>query len=497
MKSKKKCVVIGGGLAGLAVAAQLSKQGYLVTLLEKNTTLGGRARVFKKKGFTFDMGPSWYMMPEVIESFFTSLGKKTKEYYTLRELRTKYRVFSDSHSPLDIVSSIEENYKTFEKISPGVSVPLRKIIAKTSVAYNLSIELLSRKYSNVFELLTPSSIQKGLQLLLLFNPFQSYESFIIKRISHPLIQKILQFHTVFLGGSPKKTPALYSILLASDFKGKIWYPLGGVGMLVSALEKICNEFGVHIHTGIEVTSVEIDEKSHRITEVVTASSRFEADIVVNTADYAYFDTQVIPSKYAEYPASYWDSREYAISSVLVYLGLSKKIPELQHHNFYFQDDWNNHFSTIQDTEKFPDKPCYYISAPSVTDPSVAPKGSENLFVLIPLSVKTQKNDVAAYVETVLEHIEDTTGAQIRDTIVYKKIFSQNDFTIDYNAYKGNALGISHALQQSVFLRPRMKSKKVENLFFCGQFTQPGIGVPMVLLSAQYALKEIESYSYRT
>ncbi len=492
MHQGKTCVVIGGGMAGLAVAAQLAKAGYSVTLLEKNKTLGGRARVFQSHGFTFDMGPSWYMMPEVIESFFTSLGKQSKDYYTLKELQTKYRVFSDSHPPLDIVSDLEKNYDLFDKLSPGSAKHLQHIVSITSKAYTLSVLLLAKQFSNVFSLLSVATMFKGLQLLALFNPFQSYERFIAKRISHPLLQKILQFHTVFLGGSPKNTPALYSILIASDFKGKIWYPMGGIGKLVSALESLCREFGVDIQTNAEVCSVEIAADSPRIAAVVNKNKRYTPDFVVNTADYAYFDTQLLPKEYAEYSHNYWQTRDYAISSVLVYLGLSKKIPELQHHNFYFQEDWNEHFTTIQESNEFPKNPCYYISVPSVTDSSVAPKHQENLFILVPVSVRTTQDGVAEYVTTVLDHIEKTTGAAIQDSIVYKKIYSQKDFATDYNAYKGNALGISHALHQSVFLRPRMKAKHLDNLYFCGQFTQPGIGVPMVLLSAQYALAEIQA-----
>ncbi|MCA9368799.1 MAG: phytoene desaturase [Pseudomonadales bacterium] len=491
---QKKCVVIGGGLAGLATAAGLAYRGYSVILIEKNKDLGGRARVFKQKGFTFDMGPSWYMMPEVIESFFASVGKKSSDYYSLRELSTKYRVFSDSHKPIDIVSNIQKNLRLFETLEPGSRAKLVSLITKTNVAYTLSIELLARKYDSFLSLLTPKTMLAGLRLLSQFNPFQSYERFITTQLSHPLIQKILQFHTVFLGGSPKRTPALYSILIASDFKGKIWYPEGGIGQLPKALEALCKEFGVTIKTEEAVTSVHIDDETKRVTSVDTTQGTYDADIFVTTADYAYFDIHLLPNEYKEYSKDYWENREYAISSVLVYLGLSKKIPELQHHNFYFQDDWNDHFSTIQNSTEFPKKPCYYVCAPSVTDHTVAPKNAENLFILVPVSVQTKQHGVDEYVEHVLDHVEATTGAEIQKHIVYKKIFAQKDFAHEFNAYKGNALGLSHSLLQSVFMRPRMKAKQLSNLYFAGQFTQPGIGVPMVLLSAQYVIDEIQKDS---
>jgi phytoene desaturase len=490
MFKKKHCIVIGGGLAGLATAAQLAHNGYKVTLLEKNKKIGGRARVFKVKGFTFDMGPSWYMMPEVIESFFNSLDRKVSSYYNLKELKTKYRVFSDIHKPIDVVSSVKQNYKLFESLEPGSAKVLKKIIKNTGAAYSISLELLSKQYKTFFELLRLKILIKGFQLLLSLNPFQSYERFINSQIKHPLLQKLLQFHTVFLGGAPKDTPALYSILISSDFDGKIWYPEGGIGQLPRALEKVCNELGVKIVTNDSVTKMKINEQTEQITKVVTEKRSYRADLVVNTADYAYFDTQIIPKQYAEYTKEYWDSRDYSISSILIYLGISKKLPKLKHHNFYFQEDWNQHFETIKNTDKLPDKPCYYVCAPSVSDPSVAPKGTENIFILLPLSVKTTTNGINKYVDILINHIEETTKTNFKNNIIYKKVYAQKDFEKDYNAYKGNALGISHTLMQSIFLRPRMKSKKIHNLFFAGQFTQPGIGLPMVLLSAQYALDAI-------
>lgn len=491
MSKKKHCIVIGGGLAGLASAAQLAYKGYKVTLIEKNKTLGGRARIFKAKGFTFDMGPSWYMMPEVIESFFNSLDRKVSSYYKLKELKTKYRVFSDTHKPIDVVSSVTKNLKLFESLEPGSEQVLTRIIKNTGTAYDISVQLLQKQYKTIFELFRPLPIIKGLQLLLALNPFQSYERFITTKIKHPLLQKLLQFHTVFLGGSPKDTPALYSILISSDFDGKIWYPQGGIGQLPKALETVCKELGVKIITNESVRKLEIDENTQQITKVVTNKKTYTADVVINTADYAYFDTQIVPKQYAQYSKEYWDTRDYSISSILLYLGINKKLPKLKHHNFYFQDDWNQHFETIKNTKLLPEKPCYYVCAPSMSDTSVAPKGKENLFVLLPLSVKTTTKGINKYVDTLINHIEKTTKTKFKDDIIYKKVYAQKDFAKDYNAYKGNALGISHTLMQSIFLRPRMKSNKLNNLFFAGQFTQPGIGVPMVLLSAQYVVDAIQ------
>lgn len=491
----KTAIVIGGGLSGLATAAQLGHAGYKVTLIEKNKTLGGRARVFTKNGFVFDMGPSWYMMPKTIEKFFKSLNRKSSDYYSLKELTTKYKIYSDSRSPITIVSSLKKNLKLFEQLDPGVSKNFLKLLDKTSKAYKISLKLLNKSYNSIFDFFDLKLIIGGFSLLLQFNPFQSYFNFTNKYIRDPLIQKIVQFHTVFLGGTPFITPALYSILIAADFNEKIWYPIGGIGQLPLALEKICNELGVKIVTNQEVESLEISKSENKIIGVKTKLKTFNADIVVNSSDYAYFDTNLLPSKYQEYSKEYWDSRDYAISSILIYLGLSKKIPSLSHHNFYFQDDWKNHFDTINNTSEFPEKPNFYVCAPSVSDSLVSPKGKENLFVLVPLSVKTKRINVEKYADQVLKHIEDKIGESFIEQIEYMKIFSQNDFIKSYNAYKGNALGISHTLSQSVFLRPRMKSKKLKNLYYVGQFTQPGIGVPMALLSAQYIIFQILNDNY--
>lgn len=490
---KQKVIVIGGGLAGLSTAAKLAYKGYSVTLLEKNSTTGGRARTFKKKGYLFDMGPSWYMMPNVIADFFKSVERKVADYYELVELKTKYRIFSDDHTPLDLVSYLPANLKLFNALEPHSKKRIINLLASSKQAYKISLDLLSRPYSSILDFFRVKTVINSIQLLLLYNPFQSYKNYIESKIRNPLLQKIFQFHTVFLGGSPSNTPALYSILIAADFTEKIWYPMGGMGELPKAIEKICLELGVTIKTNSEVTAVQIDEKNNRINKVVVGDDVYTADIVVNTADYAYFDTQILPQELQEYTNKYWEERSYAISSVLLYIGVSKKIDALQHHNFYFQSDWEQHFSTIQNTDSLPQDPCYYICAPSKTDNSVAPAEKENLFVLIPTSTQTKEDNLDEYVESVLEHIEDTIGESFVDHIEVKQVYTKSNFIKDYNAYRGNGLGLAHTLLQSVMLRPRMKSKKIQNLFYAGQFTQPGVGVPMVLLSAEYVVSEIEKH----
>ncbi len=489
MRKKQTAAIIGGGLSGLATAALLAKKGYIVSVFEKNAELGGRARVLKKKGFTFDMGPSWYMMPEVIELLFSQLGKKTKQYYSLVELKKKYRIFGDTHEPITFHSDSEKNDRLFANQFSRDHKGIKKLLQKTNKAYSLIVStLLRRPYTSILSFLHPLTIVAGVRLLALFNPFQTYHSFIKRHVSNPLLQKVFEFHTVFLGGNPQNTPALYSLLIAADFQQKIWYPLGGVGQLVYALHAICVSLGVHIYTNAPVSKIRVNKNRVENLEINNALHSF--DLVVSSADYAYTDSHLLPAGYEEYSPEYWKSRDYAISSVLVYLGVAKKMKKVIHHNFYFQSDWNEHFKTIQESSEYPKNPCFYLSAPSKTDITVAPKGMENMFLLIPVSIQTKTTKVEEYVDSVLHFVEEKIGESFIDKIVYKKIYAQTDFKNDYNAYKGNGLGIAHSLKQSVFMRPRMRSKKLRNLYYVGQYVQPGIGVPMVLLSALYLVNHL-------
>lgn len=490
----KSIVVIGGGLSGLTAAAYLSKSGYKVTLIEKNKTLGGRARLLKTNNdFIFDMGPSWYMMPEVIERIFNDLDHKTSDFYNLKELKTKYRVFKDDKSYIDIVSDLEKNLKNFNKISSEDSQNIKKILQKTEKAYTIAVDhFLQKPVHTPLNFFNTEDIFKGIKLLTLLNPFQSYHDYIKKHIKNPDLQKIFEFHTVFLGGSPYSTPALYSILIAADFYKKIWYPMGGMIQLVNALEKICLENNVQIIKGSEVTKMLINKDSYA-QGVLVNKKKIKADIIISSADYAHTQLNLINEHKREYNKEYWEKQNYSISSILCFIGLNKKLKNVSHHNFYFQKNWQNHFNTIEKTRNLPKEPNFYLSVPSQTDQTLASKGHETLFLLIPISVKSNDKNIQGYIKNVLTHVENKIGEKFVDNVIYQKIYSKNDFSKDYNAYKGNALGLAHTLKQSVFLRPRMKSKKIKNLFYVGQFTQPGVGVPTVMLSGKYIhdlIKEI-------
>ncbi len=491
--------VIGGGLSGLATSAFLAKKGHQVTLLEKNATLGGRARALKDKGFLFDMGPSWYMMPEVIESIFQALGTSTKKFFTLQELKNKYRVFVDDVAPVDFVSDLQQNLAIFEKLAPGSSLKIRQLLRKTDQVYDLAVNhFLDQPYLKISDFFNFSLLVNFLKICSIFNPLQNYHRLVKKYVSDPFLQKIFEFQTVFLGGEPFSTPALYSILISADFREKIWYPMGGMIKLVEALEQICLQHGVKIikeATVQKITSTLQTKKVDGIDYLYQKQKlHLAADIVVSSADYPFTELNLLTSDQQQYPAKYWQQKDFSIACVLVYLGISKKLTRLRHHNFYFQKNWNQHFTTIQKSSHWPEEPNFYLSAPSITDPSIAPANQENLFLLVPVSIKTTTQDLEAYVARTLVHVENKIGEKFIQNIIYQKIYAQNDFAKDYFAYGGNALGLSHRLSQSVFLRPNMKSKHLRGLYYTGQFTQPGVGVPMVLLSAKYVADLITNES---
>lgn len=478
-----KIVVIGAGISGLAAATLMAKDGHTVTILEKNNTIGGRARIFKEKGFTFDMGPSWYMMPEVFERFFNQCGSSVKAHYKLKQLEPKYTALWEDGTAVTVKDEQNKNWAFFEKIEPGSSTKVQKLLSKTTQAYSIATKLLYIPITNLASLFTIQIIQEGLKLLFLYNQFESYHRFIARYVNSTKLQQLLEFHTVFLGGTPKNTPALYSLLTAADWSKKIWYPMGGMGQIILGLKNLAKKNKVTIKTNSEVRAIIVKNGRATAVELVN-NSKIECDLIINSSDYAHSDQNIVPTKYREYSKKYWQTRTYTVSTLLLYLGLDSKIPQLSHHTFYFQNDWNEHLNQTFIKKELPKNPCYYICTPSKSDPTVAPKGMENLFVLIPIGVDNPDASHKKYVDHVISHIEKTLKTPLKKHILVKKVYAQKDFALDYNAYKGNAFGIAHTLDQSIFLRPRMRSKKITNLWFTGHYTQPGVGMPMAVISAQ-------------
>ena len=477
---KMKCVVIGAGIGGLSIAALLGKQGHEVTVLEKNELPGGRARVWKKDGFVFDQGPSWYLMPEIFEDFFKLFDKEVGDFYRLIRLDPSYRIFFPDEV-IDISADLEENMKLFNRLEESGAEKLRKYLKQAQEKYEYLMKgLMYEDLVGIRGMLSPKLMAAGWKLSILSN----IEKLTSKYFKNERAKKILQYSIVFLGGNPKNTPALYSMISHIDFNLGVWYPYGGLGKIVDALLELCNNYNVEIHYNIEATEIVIEDKVATI--VKTKNRKYEADFVISNADYPHSETELLEEKYQTYPLEYWKKKTIAPSAFVLYLGFDKKYDKLTHHNVILDNDWVAHFNQIFENPQWPEKPAYYLCAPSRFDDTVAPEGHENIFVTIPVSPGLEDTPEIReeYFEKILTHMEKVIGENLKDHIVVKRIFTVNDFSEEYNAYKGTAVGLTHTFSQSAFFRPRHHSKNVKNLYYTGQYTHPGIGVPMALISSQ-------------
>ncbi len=484
---KKKIIVIGSGFAGLTAAALLSKQGFDVTVLEKNDQAGGRARVWAKDGFVFDMGPSWYWMPEVFEQFFNKFGKTTADFYELKRLDPSYRIFYTENQQMDVPASVDDLAKIFEGKEKGSGKKLIAFLADAKFKYETALEdYVNRVSDSIFEFFDFKLIFKSLQIQL----FQSHGSVVRKQFNHPHLISLLEFPVLFLGSTPANTPALYSMLNYADLGLGTWYPMGGMNKIIQAFLKVCTDAGVKIICNEEVTKIKTEGGNAQ--QVITKTKVYDADVVVAGCDYEHAEQTLLDKDKRQYDTAYWNSREMSPSSLLFYIGVNKKLPNLKHHNLFFDADFDKHADEIYNTPKWPSQPLFYACVPSKTDDSVAPQGCENLFLLMPLAPGIEDNETfrEKYFNIIIERLESRIGEQIRPNIVLKRSYAINDFVADYHSFKGNAYGLANTLFQTAFLKPKMKSKKVKNLFYTGQLTVPGPGVPPSIISGQIVANEI-------
>jgi phytoene desaturase len=483
----KKVTVIGSGFSGLASASILAQKGFSVTVFEKNSLPGGRARKYEADDFIFDMGPSWYWMPDVFEKYFNSFGKTTADYYSLVRLDPSYRIFYGKNDYLDIPSGVEALCRLFDQLEPGSSQHLLRFLEEGKFKYNLGINnLVYKPGRSVLELLD-ADVLKGIFKL---HVFQSISTYIRKFFKEPRIIKLLEFPVLFLGATPEKTPALYSLMNYADMSLGTWYPMGGMYKIVEGLVDLANEQGVDFRFNSPVQRLEMH---HTKTKGVWSGGKFfGTDYVVAGADYHHVEQQLIPKEFRRYSENYWNSRVMAPSSLLFYIGINKKINNLLHHTLFFDQDFSLHAREIYDDPKWPTAPQFYVSCPSKTDPSVAPAGCENLLILIPVAPGLDDNDShrEKYFTLVLKRLEHILGEDVRDHIIFKRSYAHNDFISDYNAFRGNAYGLANTLWQTANLKPGMVNKKIKNLFYTGQLTVPGPGVPPALISGQVAAHEL-------
>lgn len=474
----KKIVIIGSGFSSLSAACYLAKKGHRVQVLEKNGSLGGRARQFVKDGFTFDMGPSWYWMPDVFESFFADFGKKVSDYYELDRLSPGYQVIFGKDDIFPVEDSIQKIAARFEEIEPGTGAKLVRFMAKAKDNYDVAVkDLVYRPGVSPLELVTPQTVKK----LGLF--FTNIRRQVEKQFTHPKLRSLLQFPVLFLGAKPESTPAFYNFMNYADFGLGTWHPKGGMYQIVDAMITLGKSLGVTYHT------------SHAVDEIMLANGKacgvrvgdavFDADIVISGADYHHTET-LLPKEKRAYSEAYWDKKTFAPSSLLFYVGIDKKLDALAHHNLFFDVDFDAHAVSIYDTSDWPKEPLFYVNLPSQTDPSMAPKGKETCFILIPIAPNLEDTPALRkqYFDIVLMRMEQLCEMDIKEHILFSESFCVKEFKEVYNSYKGNAYGMANTLLQTAFLRPKMKSKTVEGLYFTGQLTVPGPGVPPALISGK-------------
>lgn len=487
----RKVVVLGAGFSGLSTACYLAKAGFQVTILEKNAWVGGRAHSVKTKGFSFDFGPSWYWMPEVFEQFFSDFGKSVSDYYTLKRLSPSYRVVFDD-ATIDLPTTRAEQTALFESLEPGAGKKLTLLLQKTQRIYLLAMRyFIPFPFRSLLDVLNPKLIWAGIKLLLNYNGFQSAHHFYIRQFSSAKILKLLEFPLFFLAGSPKDVPAVYCLMNHVDLDLGTWYPQTGFGSVTDGMVTLAKELGVSIQLNSEATSFEFT--GDQVSSVRTSDGRhFLADLIVSSGDYRHTETALLPSRLQSYDSSYWDQLTLAPSALLVHLGISKKIPGLLHHTLFFHNDWDHGLRQLNESPSWPQKPLYYVSCPSKTDSSVAPKGQETLTILIPLSpgLSDSEKKRQQLSDQIISDLEEKLDTNIHSHIVVKKLYGITEFIQDFHAHKGNAYGIAHTFKQTAMFRPQFQSKKVSNLFYTGQSTIPGIGVPICLLSGCIVSKEI-------
>jgi phytoene desaturase len=494
---QKKAIVIGAGFAGLSTAGYLAKQGYSVTILEKNNHIGGRAQELKIKGFRFDMGPSWYLIPQAFDTWFTDMGEKRADYYKQEKLDPNYRVFftpqQDEQNWFDIFTDTKKLHEVFERFEPGSSKRLDTYLHECKVKYTLAMEqFLYQNFHSVFDYANKKNIASIPKVSIL----SSYKSLIKKYFKHPYLQQILEYPVVFLGSNAEKTPGVYTLMNWVDLGEGVFYPQGGFANVAASMGKVLKKLGVKIVLKSEVQDI-LTKNSHAIGVRYSKNDSVEtlnADLIVSNADYEHTDQTLLQVKDRSFSRKYWDSRLMSPSVLNFYIGVNKKLKKLKHHTFFFDTDWDKHFESVYGAKKeWPEKPLFYIHVPSKTDKTTAPKGKEALFILIPCALNLYDGAEIRekYLDQAISRIEELTGETFRDQIEFVESYSVSELKRDFHAFGGNGFGLGHTLNQTALFRPPNKSKKLDNLYFAGQYTLPGTGTPTAVISGKVVTDRIK------
>ena len=480
----KSVSIIGSGFSALSAAFYLAKGGHKVSVFEKNPTVGGRARQLLKDGFTFDIGPSWYWMPDIFEKFFNDFDKKTSDYYQLDKLSPAYKIFF-SDEIITIGDHMDQICEEFERIESGSSKPLRKFIAQAQEHYDIAINKVVLKPGvSPFELVTKDTVTRVDRF------FKTISTEVRKKFKNPKLISTLEFPVLFLGAKPNQTPSFYSFMNFADFGLGTWHPKGGMYEIIKAMKNLAESLGVTINTNCTVEKINVI--ANKAASISVNGKQIESDVILSGADYHHTES-LLEKPYRQYSETYWSKRTFAPSSLLFYVGFNKKLINIEHHNLFFDTDFEIHAENIYDDPKWPENPLFYVNFPSVTDLSMAPEGCETGFFLIPIAPGLEDTPELRdqYFDLIINRFEKRTGQNILEHILFKESFCVNDFISEYNSYKGNAYGMANTLRQTAFLRPKLKSKKVDGLYFTGQLTVPGPGVPPSLISGKLVAELIE------
>lgn len=504
----RTAIVIGGGIAGLATAGLLARDGYAVTLLEAREAIGGRAGTWELDGYRFDTGPSWYLMPEVFDHFFRLMGSSADAELTLERLDPGYRVFFEKHrDPVDIAADRETNLDTFERIQPGARAALTRYLASARDTYEIAVRrFLYSTFQSYRTAITRDVVRRTGRLARLL--LQPLDTFISRRFSDPRLRQILGYPAVFLGSSPFLAPSLYHLMSHLDLEDGVYYPRGGFSEVISRIAALATAAGVTVTTDATVTAIttaggrRARATGVRYTDAAGAEHSLSADVVVSAADLHHTETTLLPRELQSYPESWWKDRVPGPGAVLLMLGVEGELPELAHHSLFFTEDWRDNFDRIfGTTTSIPHPASLYVCRPSATDRGAAPAGAENLFVLVPVPADPGigAGGLDGDGSPLVEQLADEVIAQIAswanipdlaDRVVVRRTVGPRDFRDDFHSWRGTSLGPAHTLRQSAFLRGKNVSSRVDGLYYAGATTVPGIGLPMCLISAELVLKRI-------
>lgn len=485
-----RIAVIGSGFSGLAAACYAAKAGHDVTVFEKHDRVGGRARYFTAEGFTFDMGPSWYWMPDIFEKFFADFNKKPSDYYSLQQLSPSFQMYFSDLKPFEVPAEVNDLFALFESIEKGAAQKLKQFLAEGEMKYNVAMDKLIYKPAlSWLEFASVDVIAGALRS----DIFKSMRTHIRQFFKDERLIALMEFPVIFLGAMPDKIPALYSLMNYAAFEKGTWYPMGGMFKITEGMQKLALELGVKFEMNCNVEQLSADDGE--VIAIKSDVTNYAVDGVIASADYNHVEQHLLEPQYRNYSTEYWDKKVMAPSSLIFYLGINKKVKGLLHHNLFFDTDFERHASQIYTQPQWPDKPLFYASVPSKTDASVAPEGMENIFILIPLAAGLEDNKALhdKYYDIIMKRMENICGEKIAEHVVYKRSYCVEDFKADYNAFKGNAYGLANTLQQTAVFKPSIRNKKLKNLYYTGQLTVPGPGVPPALISGQIAAKELINY----